>query len=105
MDVRKNIILLLFILGVFIHSLFATPLILERTVKNEVTGYDGKFYKENGTVTLYVNEFSSDKDGSKLGFKSDSPQTPIFAGFLDGSKELNSEQNGLSWCSILRRYR
>ncbi len=98
MDVRKNIILLLFILGVFIHSLFATPLILERTVKNEVTGYDGKLYKENGTVTLFVNEFTNDKDGSKLGFayaiKSDSPQTPIFAGFLDGSKELNSEQDG-----------
>ena len=38
------------------------------------------------------------KNGSKLGFayaiKSDSPQTPIFAGFLDESKELNSEQNG-----------
>ena len=79
-------------------SLFARTFVLERTVKNEVAGYDNKVYKENGKVSLYVNEFTSDKDGSKLGFayaiKTDSPNTPVFGGYLDGSKELNSEQDG-----------
>lgn len=98
MKISKIFIFLIFFLIISNSRLFAKTLILERTVKNEVTGYDKKIYKENGKVTLYVNEFTNDKDGSKLGFayaiKSDSPETPILAGFLDGSKELNSEQDG-----------
>lgn len=94
----KRFIMIFCFFCILVMSAYSKQLVFERTVKNEVTGYDGKFYKENSTVTLFVNEFTSDKDGSKLGFayaiKSDSPQTPIFAGFLDGSKELNSEQDG-----------
>ena len=98
MKISKIFNFLIFFLIISNSHLFAKTLILERTVKNEVAGYDKKIYKENGKVTLYVNEFTSDKDGSKLGFayaiKSDTPQTPIFDGFLDGSKELNSEEDG-----------
>ena len=98
MKISKIFNFLIFFLIISNSRLFAKTLILERTVKNEVAGYDKKIYKENGKVTLYVNEFTNDKDGSKLGFayaiKSDTPQTPIFDGFLDGSKELNSEEDG-----------
>ena len=98
MKISKIFNFLIFFLIISNSRLFAKTLILERTVKNEVEGYNKKVYKENGKVTLYVNEFTNDKDGSKLGFayaiKSDSPETPIFDGFLDGSKELNSEEDG-----------
>ncbi len=98
MKICKIFNFLIFFLIISNSRLFAKTLIMERTVKNEVAGYDKKIYKENGKVTLYVNEFTSDKDGSKLGFayaiKSDSPQTPILDGFIDGSKELNSEEDG-----------
>ena len=97
MQARK-IIILFIILTIFCNNFFATPLILERTVKNEVTGYDKKIYKENGKVTLYVNEFTNDKDGSKLGFayaiESASPETPIMAEINGATKDFNSEQNG-----------
>lgn len=98
MKISKIFNFLIFFLIISNSRLFAKTLILERTVKNEVAGYNKKVYKENGKVKLYVNEFTNDKDGSKLGFayaiKSDTPQTPIFDGFLDGSKELNSEEDG-----------
>lgn len=97
MNIKKtNFILAVFIL--FNFGLFAKTLVFERTVKNEVTGYDGKFYKENGTVTLFVNEFTNDKDGSKLGFayaiESDSPETPVLAELNGVDKDFNSEREG-----------
>lgn len=95
---HKRLIMTLCFFYILVFCAYSKSIVLERTVKNEVAGYDKKIYKENGKVTLYVNEFTNDKDGSKLGFayaiKSDTPQTPIFDGFLDGSKELNSEENG-----------
>lgn len=98
MKISKIFNFLIFFLIISNSRLFAKTLILERTVKNEVTGYDGKFYKENGTVKLYVNEFTSDKDGSKLGFayaiESASPETPIMAEINGATKDFNSEQNG-----------
>lgn len=97
MNIKKiNFILAVFIL--FNFGLFAKTLVLERTVKNEVAGYDKKIYKENGKVTLYVNEFTNDKDGSKLGFayaiESDSPETPVLAELNGVDKDFNSEREG-----------
>lgn len=95
---KLKILLLAVFLILFCNQVFAKTLILERTVKNEVTGYDGKFYKENGTVTLFVNEFTNDKDGSKLGFayaiESASPETPIMAEINGATKDFNSEREG-----------
>lgn len=97
MQTRK-IIILFVILTIFCNNFFATPLILERTVKNEVEGYNKKLYRENGKVTLYVNEFTNDKDGSKLGFayaiESASSETPIMTEINGATKDFNSEQNG-----------
>ena len=98
MKISKILNFLIFFLIISNSRLFAKTLILERSIKNEVTGYDGKFYKENGTVTLYVNEFTNDKDGSKLGFayaiESASPETPIIAEINGATKDFNSEQDG-----------
>ncbi|MBR1721342.1 MAG: hypothetical protein IJ727_02475 [Treponema sp.] len=89
---------LFFLISLFIissSSLFAKTLILERSVKNEVTGYNKKVYREKGKVSLYVNEFTSDKDGSKLGFayaiKSDSAESPVL---YAANEDFNSEREG-----------
>ena len=98
MQARKSSILFFVFLIIFCNNSFAKTLILERTVKNEVAGYDKKIYKENGKVTLYVNEFTNDKDGSKLGFayaiESDSPETPVLAELNGVDKDFNSERDG-----------
>ena len=98
MQARKSSILFFVFLIIFCNNSFAKTLILERIVKNEVAGYDKKIYKENGKVTLYVNEFNNDKDGSKLGFayaiESASPETPIMAEINGATKDFNSEQDG-----------
>lgn len=98
MKISKIFNFLIFFLIISNSCLFAKTLILERTVKNEVVGYDKKIYKENGKVTLFVNEFTNDKDGSKLGFayaiESDSPETPVLAELNGVDKDFNSEREG-----------
>ena len=102
MRARKSSILFFVFLIIFCNNSFAKTLILERTVKNEVAGYNKRVYKENGKVTLYVNEFTNDKDGSKLGFayaiESDSPETPVLAELNGVDKDFNSEQIGRASC-------
>lgn len=66
---KKKIIFLLTFLFILVNTTFAYQIVLERTVSNKVQRYfDKKWFKENGTVRIYCNEFISSDKKEKFGW-------------------------------------
>lgn len=66
---KKITFLITLFLVTFCYSVFAEKLVLERNINNEIfCFYDKTWKKEQGTVKIYINEFTSTDEKEKFGW-------------------------------------
>ena len=66
---KKITFLITLFLVTFCSSVFAEKLVLERNINNEIfCFYDKTWKKEQGTVKIYKNEFTSTDGKEKFGW-------------------------------------